>query len=107
MRLHISTHGIEISEAAREIFERRLRLGLGRFGGRITRVTMRLADTNGPRGGADKLVRIEARMPGSALLIEEQGDELFAAVSRAIERMARAVDRALARRVAARRIATA
>ena len=52
--------------------ERRLDFALGRFGGRISQVTVGLEDLNGPRGGADKRCRLAVRLvPSGKVTIEE------------------------------------
>ncbi len=51
--------------ALRSVAERRLRFVLRRLAWRIPRVTLRLADTNGPRGGEDKEVQVTLQLPGS------------------------------------------
>lgn len=108
MKFAVISKGLQIGDESKAQLERRVRLAVGRFGTRINRVTVRLSDVNGPRGGTDKLCRVETRIAGHPpLVVEEAGDGAFAVAVRAIERMSRAVDRALARRFAARRAVTA
>jgi hypothetical protein len=92
-----------IDQSQRDYIERRLLFALGRFGGRIRRVMVRLEDTNGPRGGLDKRCHIEVRMPGRSVLVVDVRDvELESAVSRAAERIARRVRDDLSTRLAQR-----
>jgi putative sigma-54 modulation protein len=101
MKIEIRNLNDRIDQSQREYIERRLSFALGRFGGRIRRVMVRLEDMNGPRGGLDKRCHIEVRVPGRAVLVVDVRDvELEPAVSRAAERIARRVrDELTTRRV--------
>ena len=92
MRLMIYARKVTLSQTLRDHVERRLRFALGRFGNRIDRVTVRLEDLNGPRGGVDKRCRIEACVVRSGKLQVEVTDaEIEPAVDRAADRIARRV----------------
>jgi putative sigma-54 modulation protein len=98
MRIHVRSKQIKVDENLRAHIERRLEFSLGRFSPRILRATVPLTDVNGPRGGEDKLCRIEVRMqPTGTLFVEERDAALVAAVDRAAERIGRSVGRALER----------
>lgn len=51
MHLEIRAGNVELADAMRLHLERRLRFTLGRFDDRIRKVTVRLKDLNGPKGG--------------------------------------------------------
>jgi ribosome hibernation promoting factor len=90
---------IQVSAADRASVERRLQFSLGRFWQRVERAVVHLEDVNGPRGGEDKVCRIEVRLrPTGSVLVEESGSVVLAAVAGAAERVGRAVSRALERR---------
>jgi putative sigma-54 modulation protein len=92
MRIHLRGIGDKLDSALAAYAERRLLFALGRFGGRIGRVTLRLEDTNGPRGGVDKRCHIELRLVGAGSLVVDTRDTAFEpAISRAADRMARRV----------------
>lgn len=76
---------------------RRLEFALGRFAGRVRSLTVRLTDVNGPRGGLDKKCLIAVRLTRSrhVIVIEDVDADHNVVVSRAAERAARAVSRAL------------
>lgn len=100
MNLFVRGHDITLPETLKDHVQRRVRLVVGRFGRRIAHVTVRIADVNGPRGGADKLCRVEARLWGRLPLVaEDTAADLRQAVDRAIDRVGRAVERAVARRL--------
>ena len=66
----------------------------------IQRVTVRLSDINGPRGGEDKRCHIALRLKGlPRLVIEDTEADLYVAIDRAAERAGRTVQRRLARQL--------
>ena len=98
MRLEIRGRGLEITAAMREHLTRRLGFALGRFGDRVTHVTARMTDANGPRGGVDKQVRLAVGVRANASVVIEDADtDLYAAIDRGAERAGRAVARVLDR----------
>ena len=80
-----------------DVAKRRLEFALGRFGPRIRRLTVRLDDLNGPRGGVDQYcgVIVHLGAPRKLIVIEEEAAEAVAAIGRAADRAARAVARAV------------
>lgn len=99
MKIQVRSRGFGLSDALRAHAERRLSFAVGRFGWPLQSVTLRLDDVNGPRGGADKRCQIVARLAlGGDVRVEEMDDDLYAAISRAAERLDRAVAREMERR---------
>lgn len=80
-----------------DVARRRLEFALGRFASRVRSLRVRLTDLNGPRGGLDKKCLITARLdrPRRVIVIEDIDADERVAVSRAVERLARAVSRAV------------
>jgi ribosome-associated translation inhibitor RaiA len=98
MQLHIKGQNLFLAPAVIVRTERRLRFALSRFADRLDRVTVRLADLNGPRGGVDKQCRIIVRLrPGGEVVIEDTANDVEAVIDRGADRVQRAVARALAR----------
>ncbi|HZP03047.1 MAG TPA: HPF/RaiA family ribosome-associated protein [Terriglobia bacterium] len=101
MQAEIRTQNVRLSEALRDYIDRRLGLVLGRFAPRLRRLTVRLTDLNGPRGGVDKSCRLSASLiPQGKVLVSTTDVSLHAALDRAVERLDRALVRALKRRYA-------
>ena len=99
MRMNVSGHNIELTDALRAHIERRLLFALGRFQRRIRRVTVRVFDVNGPRGGVDKTCRVVVDViPSGRIVVEHTEDDLHTAMDWAAERTGHAVGRELARR---------
>lgn len=98
MRIHIQSLGFELSEAIREHVLRRLRFALAHAADRIRRVTVRVSDINGPRGGADKCCHILITMEKlPEIAVEDIESDLYVAIDRAADRAARTVTRRIGR----------
>lgn len=80
-----------------DLAERRLEYALGRFAPRVRSLSVRLTDTNGPRGGLDKrcLIAVRLMRPRRLIVIEDVDTDAAVVISRAAERAARAVSRAV------------
>ena len=52
MQLEMRGVNYDLDDVLKGHIERRLRFALGRFAARIGRLTVRLTDVNGPRGGS-------------------------------------------------------
>lgn len=104
MQVRLRGLGIDSTPAIEEHTGRRLRFAVGRFSDRIEDVTVRFEDVNGPRGGVDMLCRMVAHLrPGGAVRVEERGEDLYATIDRAADRIGRALRRELSRRRTLRR----
>jgi ribosome-associated translation inhibitor RaiA len=94
MNLDIRTRGFSLTDALRTHCERQLGFALSRFGDRLTRVTVRLVDINGPHGGVDKRCSLVISLRGLGPVVVESTDvDLYAAISRSAERAGQAVAR--------------
>lgn len=99
--MQLDMHGINynLDEGLKDHIERRLHFALRRFASRIQKMTIRLTDVNGPRGGIDKHCRIAvALVPKGVVMIEDRGDDPFALVTATAKRAGQAVRRELERR---------
>ncbi|MEI2635372.1 MAG: ribosome-associated translation inhibitor RaiA [Methylotenera sp.] len=98
MHLHIQTNGFSITDGIRDYTKRRMQFALHRNDKHITRVQVRLADINGPRGGVDKRCQIELTLSGrNNIVIEDIETDLYVAIDRACDRCARTLTRKLER----------
>jgi hypothetical protein len=71
---------------------------LGKFGPSIERVSVRVKDVNGPRGGADQLCRVKVVLSGRpSVVFEHTEPSLQHAVDRALAGAERTVRKALQR----------
>ncbi|NOT14472.1 MAG: HPF/RaiA family ribosome-associated protein [Methylotenera sp.] len=98
MQLDIQTNGFSLTEGIRDYTIRRLQFALDRNDQQITRVQVRLADINGPRGGVDKRCQIDLTLAGQGdIVIEDVETNLYVAIDRASDRCARTLTRRLER----------
>lgn len=99
MKLLVVGEKTSVSEGLHDFITRRLHFALGRFAPEIERVTTRVGDVNGPRGGVDQRCRMEVKLRGlENVLSEARAADVEAAVAFAAERLGRGVARALERR---------
>lgn len=98
MIIDIQAQGFTVTPALADHVRRRLAFALGRHSDRMQRVSVRVRDENGPRGGVDKLCRIRVHLVGApAAVIEDLGADLYAVIDRASDRVGRVVVRNLDR----------
>lgn len=90
MQIDIQSQGFTLTASLRDYIKKRLAISLNHGGEYIARVTVRLSDINGPRGGADKRCFVEARLKQlPAVVIEDIETDLYVAIDRAAERAGR------------------
>lgn len=96
--LAVRTTGVDIDASVRDHVRKRLAFRLGKFAPRIQRVSVRLIDVNGPKGGVDTACRIKVVLNGlKSVVVEEVAEVLHEAIDRAAHVAERAVRRALGR----------
>ncbi len=94
MKLRLVARGIELTADLKDYVRRRIHFALGRFAGRIQSITVRLADVNGARGGVDKSCEIRVNVGlRQEVIVGERHDNIHAAVSFAVARADRAIQR--------------
>lgn len=94
MNVGMHVNDADLAVALKSYVERRLRFALGRFGGRVGQVTVRL----GADGPTQSTCRIDtAILPFGRVAVEESDPDLFAAIDRATGRIGRLFGRELQR----------
>lgn len=92
MKVSVTSSIDKLSTNARDSVQSLLRYTLARFTPKITQVSVLVADENGPRGGVDKLCRVNVVMPGLGIVTTTaRHEKLMAAVSEAARRAKRIV----------------
>ena len=77
VKLLVVGEKMRVRESLHDAVTRRLYFALGRFAPQIERVTARVGDMNGPRGGVDKQCRIEVKLRGLETVVREaRADDL-------------------------------
>ena len=98
MQLDIQARNFLLTNALRGHVERRLSFALHSRENHIQRITVRLSDINGPRGGEDKCCHIQVVLPHlTDVVIEDTEEDLYAAIDKAADRAGRTVGRRLSR----------
>lgn len=105
MRLEIHGQKVPVSAKLQSHIERRLEFALDRLAPRITSVSVYVEDVNGPKGGVDKQCRILAQVkPSGRVIVKETGEDAFESVSRAAEKIGRAIRKRIDKHIDKRRV---
>ncbi len=92
MKVDVHAQGFPLTNALTEHTERRLRFALKHAADKVQRVTVRLADVNGPRGGVDKRCCVQITMSGVPDIVTEDIEaDMYIAINRAVDRVGRTV----------------
>jgi CBS domain-containing protein len=96
---HVRVIGAQLDDEDREVITRKLGMKLGKFASSIERITVRLSDANGPKGGRDQICQIKVVLSGLPSIVVEERDSAFQrAIDAAINAVALAVRNSLQRR---------
>ena len=96
---HVRVLGVEMEDHDRDNIARKLGMKLGKFASAIERVTVRLSDANGPKGGRDQICQIKVVLSGlPSIVVEERASTLPNAIDSAMKATAVAVRRSVQRR---------
>jgi hypothetical protein len=96
---HVRVIGLELDEENRALIRRKLGMKLGKFVAAIERVTVRVTDANGPRGGVDQVCNVKVVLSGLPSVVVERRDVApQAAIYLALRASEEAVRRVLGRR---------
>jgi putative sigma-54 modulation protein len=99
MHVETQTREFSLTTGLHAFLRRRIEYALGRYKDAIRRVTVRLRDLNGPRGGADKQCQLQVELSGQPpLVISDTDPDLYVAIGRAAKRADRQVARRLGRK---------
>ena len=96
---HVRVIGGELGARDRDHIARKLGGRFGKFGSSIERITVRLSDANGPKGGRDQICQIKVVLSGvPSIVVEQRNSARQGAIDRAMHSAALAVRRSLQRR---------
>jgi ribosome-associated translation inhibitor RaiA len=104
MKVDIHARHFTLSESLRNAVHREIGRLAQALGARITRISVRLFDVNGLRGGRDKGCLVHAQFTdGSSVIGSDVDDDLYRSVAAAFDKVVRSRRVFRARRVALRR----
>ncbi len=87
MKFEISSNRVVVGESLRTYIEDRVSKSFQRLGSWVQRVSVAVADINGPRGGVCKQCRLVVTVNGvETIVVTETGESVVASVSNAIHR---------------------
>ena len=96
---HVRVIGVALDADDRALVRRKLGMKLGKFATSIERVTVRVTDINGPRGGIDQVCNVKVVLSGlPSVVIERRHVVLHAAIDAALRATEQAVRRTVGRR---------
>jgi CBS domain-containing protein len=98
---HVRVIGAMLDQADRDTITRKLGMRLGKFASSIERISVRLSDVNGPKGGVDHRCVIKVVLSGLPSVVVERTDS---ALQRAIDSAINATGQAVRRSVQRRRL---
>lgn len=96
---NIRALGVNVDDDTRTYIRRKLGMKLGKFAMSIERVSVRVRDVNGPRGGVDHECRVKVVLSGlPSVVADVQNASMQAAIDGAIAAAAHGVQRSVQRR---------
>jgi ribosome-associated translation inhibitor RaiA len=104
MLVKIHAQGFELSPAINNFAESKARLAMGIYRDKIRRVDIYLSDANGPKGGEDRVCKIQLKPDRLApIVVQETATDLYEAISICCHRSKRAASRRFDRLLQTRR----
>jgi len=96
---HVRVIGVELDDGDRESIRQKLSTKLGKFAASIERVSVRVTDANGPRGGVDQVCSVKVVLSGlPSVVVERRHTSLHAAIAAALRATEQAVRSSVRRR---------
>ena len=96
---HVRVTGVALGDDDHADIRRKLGMKLGKFSWSVERVTVRVRDANGPRGGSDQECTVKVVLSGLPSVVVKRRDALLhVAIDEALHAAEKAVRRSLGRR---------
>jgi ribosome-associated translation inhibitor RaiA len=99
--VHVRAIGVELTEDDHNYIHRKLLAKLGKFATSIHRISVRVTDLNGPRGGVDQVCTVKVVLSGLPSVVVTRRD---AAINAAIDAALHAIEQAVQGIVGRRRM---
>ena len=92
--IDVRLRGFELTDELRKAVEKIVTFAVDRYQTQVGKVSVYLADLNGPKGGVDKVCQITAKLSrGKPVLILEKGSKMLTTVNRAARRLGHRIGR--------------
>lgn len=99
MQLKVHGQNIELTDAISSHVQTRFTAALDKHDRQVDDVTVRLQDLNGPKGGVDMRCHATIHLRwGNPVIVEQVGEDMYAAISVAADRAKDVVAREVERR---------
>lgn len=99
MQIVIYAKGLTLESDLKHHIEKRLHFALNWAKYHVSRVSVRLSDLNGPKGGLDKSCHIQLSAPGlGTVVIKDTESSFMTAIDRAADRIGHTLSRKLGRK---------
>ena len=96
---HVRVIGAALDDDQRAYVGRKLGMKLGKFASSIERISVRVTDVNGPRGGVDQRCRVKVVLSGlPSVVVERRHANMEAAIDTALRATEESVRRVVGRR---------
>ena len=96
---HVRMIGVDLADDQQAYVRRKLGMKLGKFATSIERISVRVTDMNGPRGGVDQVCNVKVVLSGlPSVVIERRHAALHAAIDDALRATEQAVRKSVRRR---------
>ena len=96
---HVRVVGAALDDDQRAYVGRKLGMKLGKFASSIERISVRVTDVNGPRGGVDRRCRVKVVLSGlPSVVVEGRHANMEAAIDTALRATEESVRRVVGRR---------
>lgn len=98
MLIMVHSNGFDLRRELRDDVQEKIELVLSRFGNQIGKVSVYLADLNGPKKGIDKLIRLVIGLKRQPrIVVEQKGEEWPALLDGISDRVSHTISRKLDR----------
>ena len=96
---HVRVIGVDLDDEDRDLIRRKLGAKLGKFAASIERVTVRITDVNGPRGGVDHVCSVKVVLSGlPSVVVARRSVSPRTAIDLALRSTEQAVRQSVSRR---------
>ncbi len=106
MHIHMVANEFWMTPSLREYLESRTRFAFSALRSRALKISVRLRDLNGPKGGRDMMCQVSVAIPGQPeVVVKDVQEDMYAAIDKAVKRAAyRATRIVMRKRGAVKRI---